>query len=109
MVVRIELRCGESIHQALYRFRKMVFWARKRKSHKTRPGVFEKPSIRHRRREGLELLNARLAEYHGPGSTNNNIGVAGLFAREDTSQPIRPRFADRDPRDEDWHGHEEFP
>ena len=82
MGVRIELRDGESIREALYRFRKMVFWARKRKSHKTRPGAYEKPSIKRRRREGLEFLNAMRAEEYGRGSTNNNLGLGGLFSRE---------------------------
>jgi|GEM_PF-6836016 len=82
MVVRIELRGDESIHETLRRFRKMVLWARRRKSHKTRPGAYEKPSIRRRRREGLELLNSSLADAHGPGSTHNYIGLGGLFSRE---------------------------
>lgn len=58
---RIVLREGESVREALNRFRHVVRHASRRQWSKTRPRVDEKPSVR-RRMELTRVRNAR-----GPG------------------------------------------
>jgi ribosomal protein S21 len=56
---RIVIREGENLQQALGRFSHVVRHASRRQWYKTRPGCYEKPSDRLRRKESVRRRNAR--------------------------------------------------
>jgi ribosomal protein S21 len=55
---RIVVREDEDLQQALRRFRHVVRHASRRQWYKTRPGCYEKPSDRLRRKESVRRRNA---------------------------------------------------
>jgi ribosomal protein S21 len=78
---RIVLREGESIEDALGRLRQVVRQASRRQWSKTRPGVYEKPSVRKRRKESTRLRNARRTGAQRQGYTTVYLELRPLLSR----------------------------
>ena len=78
---RIELREGESVREALGRLRQVVRHAARRQWSKTRPGVYEKPSVRRRRKEATRVRNARRTGAQRQGYTTVYLELGALLSR----------------------------
>jgi ribosomal protein S21 len=79
--MRVIVREGEKLSDALWRFNRLTRLAHRRQWYKTRPGAYEKPSQRRRKSESRRARNARR---HGrPGIITIYIGLGGLFSREE--------------------------
>ena len=78
MTVKVEVRDGETIQEALRRLRHAVRHAHRRQWYKTRPGSYDKPSYRRRRQEVLRRRNMR--RNRRPGYVTVYVGLTGLFA-----------------------------
>jgi ribosomal protein S21 len=82
---RIEVHEGETLAEALHRFRHVVRHASRRQWSKTRPGGYETPSDLRRRHESTRNRNARIAQQWGRrcGHVTVYMTLAGLFASTD--------------------------
>jgi ribosomal protein S21 len=78
MTAKVEIRDGETIQEALRRFRHAVRHVHRRQWYKTRPGSYDKPSYRRRRKEVLRRRNMRRNGL--PGYVTVYVGLTGLFA-----------------------------
>jgi ribosomal protein S21 len=91
------VREGESLETALVRLRGKVNLAYRRQWSKTRPGAYEKPSYRRRKKESLRNRNARLVRQLATPAHRCTvfIGLSLLFSPEETYQrkrlPFKPR------------------
>lgn len=96
MTVKIWVREGESLPAALRRLQTKCRHAYRRQWSKTRPGAYEKPSYRRRKREGLRARNARAARWHRRISRQVRCTVflvlRQLLAREEIYQRARLPF-----------------
>jgi ribosomal protein S21 len=96
MSVRIEVREGEQIVAALRRLHAQIRHAYRRQWHKTRPGAYEKPSYRRRKRETLRNRNARLAGTAFRRSpevrATVNLSLGLMYSREEAYQRKRAPF-----------------
>src|SRR5690348_13960167 len=82
---RIEVREDETLAEALRRFRHAVRHASRRQWSKTRPGCYEMPNIRRRRRESTRRRNAHASHLQSSRHAHFTVymTLAGLFARSD--------------------------
>ena len=93
MTVRIELRDGEAIQEALRRLRQACRHAYRREWHKTRPGAYHKPSDRKRRRESLRLRNVLRSRFRRSSSrVTVFLGLSGLHARGEPFENADQRY-----------------
>jgi len=79
MTVKVEVRDGETVWQALRRLRVVVRHAYQRKWHKTRIGSYDKPSYRRRRDKLLRKRNANSGTARR--TLKMHIGLTSLHAR----------------------------
>lgn len=79
--MRVVVREGETLSEALRRFRTLTHVTHRREWYKTRPGAYEKPSQRRRKSESRRYRNAR--RQPRSGALTIYIGLSGLFSRED--------------------------
>ena len=92
--VKVVVREGEPLPSALWRLRMQARWAYRRQWSKTRPGAYEKPSYRRRKRESLRRRNASTVRYHKRtgGRCTVYIGLPQLMSREEVYQRKRRPF-----------------
>ena len=92
----MELREGETLASALQRLRGRVHHAYRRQWSKTRPGAYEKPSYRKRKRQSLRNRNASLAKQHAQQSPAQRctvfLGLGLLFSPAEPFQRKRLPF-----------------
>jgi hypothetical protein len=113
MPVRLEIREGESLAEALQRLRGAVFHSYKRQWHKTLPGCYEKPSYRRRQRRALDARNRFLMSRTRGLRYTVYFGLAGLLSRKSSTERwLWKRFhrlkhdkTAREERNNDRHGH----
>jgi len=96
MSVKVQIREGESLRSALQRLRTKIRHAYRRQWFRSRPGAFEKPSDRRRKRESLRNRNARLAARQTFRQAEERCTVSldlrRLFSREEAYQRKRQPF-----------------
>ncbi len=66
MTIRVEIREGENLKEAVNKLHQRVNMMFGRAWYKSRIGYYEKPSERRRRKRNLRKRNLKLIEQHGP-------------------------------------------
>ena len=91
--MRVIVREGENLSDALVLLNQITRLTHRRQWYKTRPGAYEKPSQRRRKSESRRYRNAR--RQPGPGVIRIYIGLGGLFSREEAFPWKRKPFKSR--------------
>ncbi len=81
MSVKVEVREGETLQQAIRRFRTEVRLAARRQLYKTRPGYYHKASDRRRLKSALQKRNARRGTRGSSGRATVYLTLQQLHMR----------------------------